>query len=238
MEDQPLFSKERSNVRIHQFAAAGLAVLLAACVGTSLHAQGQPQAPAQAPGGSASINHHGVAVIDINYIFEKYSRFQQEFERWKREMEGTGAALKKEEDAIVRQMEAMKSLKPGTKEFKNLEEEITRKKSDLQINASLKDKEFKEKAAKLQLAAYQEITDAVKNYADRNNISLVLQFNGAPVDQANPRAVQADIQKLIVYQNGIDITPIILDDLNRRAASTANRPVPRPGTPAPPTRVK
>jgi len=223
-------------VRIHQIAAAGLAVLIAACVAAPLLAQGQP--PASAPGGSASVNHHGIAVVDINYIFEKYSRFQQEFERWKREMEGTGASLKKEEDVIVRQMESMKTLKPGTKEFKNLEEEITRKKSDLQINASLKDKEFKEKAAKLQLAAYQEITEAVKNYADRNNISLVLQFNGAPVDQSNPRAVQADIQKLIVYQNGIDITPIILDDLNRRAAATANRPAARQGTQAAPGKVK
>ena len=225
-------------MRTHRIAAASMAVLFAACAAIALHAQSQPQAPA---GGSPAVNHHGIAVIDINYILEKYSRFQQAFEAWKRDMEGTGAGLKKEEDAIVRQMEAMKSLKPGTKEFKNLEEEITRKKSDLQINASLKDKEFKERAAKLQMVAYQEITEAVKNYADRSGISLVLQFNGAPVDQNNPRAVQMDIQKLIVYQNGIDITPIILDDLNRRAASsTAVRPQP-PGQgrgPAPPAKVR
>ncbi len=213
-------------MRINLIAATSMAVLLAACAVTNLHAQ--PQNPPHA--GTPAPNHHGVAVIDINYVMEKYSVFQRSFEGWKKAMEGTAAQLKKEEDAIVRQMESMKTLKPGTKEFKTLEEDITRKKSDLQINASLKDKEFKERAAKLQLEAYQEIAEAVKTYADRNGISLVLQFNGAPVDQNNARAVQADIQKLVVYQNGIDITPIILDDLNRRAASTA-RPAPRPGAP-------
>lgn len=212
-------------------AATSLAALLAACAVTDLQAQ-QAQGPAQGPAHASQSPpaHHGVAVIDINYILEKYSRFQQALEAWKRDMEGTGGQLKKEEDAIVKQMESMKSLKPGTKEFKDLEEDITRKKSNLQINASLKEKEFKERAAKLQLAAYQEITEAVKTYADRSGISLVLQFNGAPVDQNNPRAVQGDIQKLVVYQNGIDITPIILDDLNRRAASTA-RPPARPTAP-------
>jgi len=165
-----------------------------------------------------------VAVIDINYIFDKYSRFQQDVEGWKRDSEHTAGQFKKEEDSIVKQIESMKTLKPGTKEFKGLEEEITRKKSDLEINAQLKKKEFAEAAARLQIKAYQEITAAVKAYAERNGISLVLQFNGAPVDQNNPRAVQAELSKLVVYQNGIDITPIILDDLNRRAAATAVRP--------------
>jgi Skp family chaperone for outer membrane proteins len=225
-------------VRIHRNTAGILAVLLVVCA-AQLCAQPSPQGPPAAGGASpaSAAAHHGVAVIDINYILEKYSRFQQAFEGWKREMEATGATLKKEEDAIMRQMESMKTLKPGTKEFKNLEEDITRKKSDLQINASLKDKEFKERAAKLQLAAYQEITEAVKNYADRSGIALVLQFNGAPVDQNNPRAVQMDIQKFVVYQNGIDITPIILDDLNRRAASTATRQPPRQAAP-PATKVR
>lgn len=212
-------------MRIITVAATSVAVLFVALAFVNVHAQGQ--APAR--GGSPAPNNHGIAVIDINYLFEKYALFQQRVDGWKRDSEATTAQFKKEDEAIAKQIESMKTLKPGTKEFKSLEEEITRKRSDLQINASLKEKEFKERAAKLQITAYQEITEAVKAYADRNGISLVLQFNGAPVDANNPRAVQMELSKLVVYQNGIDITPIILDDLNRRAAA-ATRPGSRPNT--------
>jgi Skp family chaperone for outer membrane proteins len=220
-------------VRTTLIAATSMAVLLITLAVANLHAQGPGPGQGQGPahGGSPVPTSHGVAVIDINYIYDKYSRFQQDVEGWKRDSEHTAGQFKKEEDAIVKQIESMKTLKPGTKEFKALEEEITHKKSDLEINAQLKKKEFAEAAARLQLKAYQEITAAVKAYAERNGISLVLQFNGAPVDQNNPRAVQAELSKLVVYQNGIDITPIILDDLNRRAAATAGPRRPPAGQP-------
>lgn len=186
------------------------------------HVDAQSQTPPRAAAPSTA--HHGVAVIDIRYIFNKYSRFQQGLEGWKHEMENTRGLLKKDAEGFEKQVEKLKALKPGTKEFKTLEEELARRESDQKVQVQIKEKEFNEKRAKLYLTAYQDISEAVKNYSDRNGISLVLDFNGAPVDQNNPQAIQGEILKLVVYQNGIDITPIILDDLNRRAATPVARP--------------
>ena len=43
-----------------------------------------------------------------------------------------------------------------------------------------------EKQAKLYYATFQEVNDAVKYFADRNGISLVLQLNGRPGRPNNP----------------------------------------------------
>jgi len=45
-----------------------------------------------------------------------------------------------------------------------------------------------------------------------------LRFNGDPPDPNNRDDVLREINKPVVYQNGIDITPDVLADLNRSAA--------------------
>ena len=184
-------------------------------------------APGSAAGASAAAGgasngtvapQHGIAVIDVKYILDKYVRLQNDLKGWNGARENVAKELQTEAERFAKEVEKLKALKPSTKEYKAKEEELAKKDSDQKIQLQLKEKEFAEKRAALYLAAYQDITAAVKVYAERHAISIVLQFNGAPVDQSNPQAVQAEVLKFVVYQNGIDITPIILDDLNRRAA--------------------
>ena len=73
-----------------------------------------------------------------------------------------------------------------------------------------------EREAKIYYTVYQEVNDEVKYYSDRNGITMVLRFNGDPVDVNNRESVMREINKPIVYQNGVDITPKILEALNKR----------------------
>jgi Skp family chaperone for outer membrane proteins len=176
-------------------------------------------AAASAPRSGTPTAHHGIAVIDIKYILDRYNRLQADLKGWGAARDQVAADLQKQAEGFAKEVEKLKQLKPSTKEYKTLEEQLAKKDSDQKIQLQLREKEFAEKRASLYLAAYHDITAAVKAYADRNGISIVLQFNGAPVDQSNPQAVQAEVLKFVVYQNGIDITPIILDDLNRRVGA-------------------
>ncbi len=189
----------------------------------------RPGAPSPGSSGSSLNLSHGVAVIDIGFILERYSRVKMEQDSFKRDMERVDAALKKENDDITKASEKLKGYKPGSPEFKKLEEELTQRSSDLKVKIQLQQKEFTEREARVLLKAYQEIQAAVKVFAERNGISLVLQYSGAPVDQNNPRSVQAEVMKMVIYQNGLDISPIILDELNRRATV--------PGVASPPQRA-
>ena len=186
----------------------------------------------------------GIAVIDISYIFKNHARFKQSMEYMKRDVLAAEETLKKERDLVNQMIEKLKDFKPGTPDYKKLEEDITHRQSDFNVRASLQKKEFLEREAKVYTNIYKEISDEVGYYSDKNGIALVLRFNGDPVDANNRNSVLNEINKPIVYQRGgIDITPIILDTLNRRgpAANTAGptgpvAPVRNPGIPgqAPP----
>jgi Skp family chaperone for outer membrane proteins len=203
---------------------------LAALIGgvglTHLHAQGQPGQAAPrtaAPSGAASRGPAsfpgGIAVVDVTYILDNYARLKQATEAFKRDMENAEASLKRERDALAKKAEKLKTFKPGTPDFKTLEEEIIKAESDWKLRVNRQKGEFAERDAKNFLLAYQELSGAVKAYSERNGISLVLRFNGARVDPNNPQAVQMELSKMVMYyQKDIDITDHILAEMNRSAA--------------------
>ncbi len=212
-------------MRTTLIAATSVAILLAALAFTNLHAQQSP--PPRA--GSPAANNHGIAVIDVTFILDNYNRLKQQTEVLKRAGIDAEDQLKKERDALAKRFEKMKSYKVGSPEYKKEEEEIAKGKSDWELKVARKKGDFAENESKMYLTAYQEITRAVKAYADRNGISLVLRFNGAPIDQNNRDAVQMEVFKMVMYYHkDIDITDPILAELNGRAGGVATQPPQRP----------
>ena len=214
--------------------AAVAAFALAAFATIFVYAQPQGGAP-QSRGAGPGSNPHGIAVIDITYILDHHPRLKQEMEVYKKDFENTGAGFKKEQEALVKKAEGIKSLKPGSPDFKKLEEELAQRESDLKVKAAIQQKEFAERESKMYLKAYQEVSTVVRNYAERNGITLVLRFSGAPPDPNNRDAVRAELLKTIQYSHrDIDITDPIMAELNR--AAVASPQLGAPGRGAPPVR--
>ncbi len=161
-------------------------------------------------------------MIDVTYILEHYSRLKQAMEVYKRDAMAAEGTLKKERDALAKRAEAIKEFKPGTPDYKRLEEEITKGESDWKLRVAAQRRDFAERESKNYLRAYQELSAVVKAYAERNNIQLVLRFNGAPIDPNNREMVQMEVFKMVMYfDKSIDITDPVLAELNRNAAIAA-----------------
>jgi hypothetical protein len=74
------------------------------------------------------------------------------------------------------------------------------------------------------------VVDAVNLYAKSHNIGMVLRFNGEPVDANKREDVMRDINKQVVIQDRIDITPDVLMLLNRESQQAR---APQPGSQIP-----
>lgn len=211
-------------MRITLISAVGTALAIAAFAFTYGYAQ--QQVPPRA--GVPTASHQGVAVIDITYILDNHPRLKAATDRFKSDVQNTGMKFKSEQEAIAKQAEKLRTLKPGSPDYKRLEEELTQKQSDLKVKASLEEKEFAERESQMYLAAYTEVCALVRAYAERNGIKLVLRFNGKPVDRNNRDAIRAELFKTVVYNDpAIDITDPVLNELKRAAAAaapTATRP--------------
>ncbi len=184
-------------------------------------------AVAQQAGPSANATRFGIAVVDVSYIFKNYQQFKSSMDGMKTEMEQAEGQLKASREAIQAKEEQAKQYQPSSPEFKQLDEDVARLKADFNIKASRIRKDFLEREAKVYYQTYQQVTSTVQHFAQQNNIGLVLRFNG---DQINPNRredVLRAINKPIVSQNNIDITPDVLALLNRGGAPGGTAPAAR-----------
>lgn len=171
-----------------------------------------------------------VALIDVGYIFKNHSRFKRMRADITKTAEQAEAQIRQKNQEIRQMMERLGQLNAGTRDYVNLDRKITEAKASLQANVHMKKKEFVQEEAKIYHDVYQEISREVGYYAQAKNIDLVLQFDGEPVDPQDPDSVARSLYKPVVWQaSGLNISDVILGQLNRRAAPAGADSRSRPG---------
>ena len=164
--------------------------------------------PAQAQGTN-------VAVVDVSKIFKHHIRFKQAQDDMRKEVQAFEAEMRQQQTKLQGLQATLKQSAPGSPDYKAKEEEMAKIASGLQVEMQLKRKEFLEKEAKLYSNTYNEVIGAVASFCNKNNIGIVHRFNSEPIDATNPQSVMQGVNRAIVYQQNLNITDFILDDLNR-----------------------
>ena len=204
---------------------AALAALGISVVGST--ASGQPPRPAGAG--------PQIAVVDIITVFEKYAAFNERKAQWDSERE----RIETEMQSLQSQLQAMaaraKEFKPGTPEFSKLEQEVAVAEAEAKSKMTAKQREHFLRQGKMFYQSYTEVVEEIKFFAERNNILMVLRYNGAAVDQENAQELMAEMAEEVVYYNKqIDITDHIIAQLNSRRPARAPQSPQAGGPPAVP----
>lgn len=190
------------------------------------------QAPVGAQSGSPATGPKKIALLDVSYIFKHHTRFKGMMEDMKRDVGRAESSVKAERDAVVKLAESLQDFRKGTPDYKAMEEDLAKRQADLSVKVRLQKNEFLQREARIYHNVYQEISQATDYYSKQHGIDMVLRFNGDPVDVDRPDSVLSHINKPVVwYSEGMDITPYVLQELNRTANPSA---ADRRGAPARP----
>jgi Skp family chaperone for outer membrane proteins len=176
--------------------------------------------PVGANPAGANAPKYNIAVVDVNYIFKNHVRFKASLDQMKKDTEAVEAELKADQEKIAAQQQQKNTFNPGSAEYKKADEDIARQMADLKLKMDKLRKEFMDREAKIYYQSYLEIVDAVTQYAKSQHIGLVLRFNGEPVDPNRRDDVLREINRPVVVQDQIDITPDVLALVNRGASSS------------------
>lgn len=241
-------------------AALAAVVLCSVLVPLALSQQGNPTYPAQAGGGyqqyrpapapavgqpmtQPAAQPTGqrmpapVALLDVGHILEKSSRMKAAKDVLTTAGQQAEQALVKEQEAIRHLQEGLRELRSGTPDYKQKEEEIAKRISDLQVTVKLKRKQLGEQQSMALYTAYKEIEQEVQSLAAERGFIMVLRISRVDVPQDNLEAVYTYAGKNVVWSHPqFDITDEILNRLERR--SGYNNPAmsarPNVGVPMPP----
>ncbi len=215
-----------------QFLAVLAAPVLAVGLTTStaLAQQGPPQ---QAPA--------GIALLDVSRVFKEHVRFKAEMNGIKAEAQTEEGKIKQRAEELQQRVEVLKTYTPGSPDYKRLEEELTKLRSDMQVDIQLQRKEFLQREAKVVHRVYREIQQEVEYFASRYGVAAVLQFSNENANSEQPEQVFRNIAKSVVwFAPHLDITNDIIGALNNNAVAPTNpqgtvpyRPARTQGVPRP-----
>lgn len=194
------------------------ALHLFACVSLCVTSFSSLAVAQQQSGPSANAPRYGYAVVDVTYIFKNFTKFNSQMEQMKSSMEAADTQLKTDRDTVASKEQAREQYNPGSPEFKQVDEEIARLKAEFQLKAGKIRRDFLEREAQVYYSTFMEVSNAVQYYAQQHNIGMVLRFNGDSIDPNNREDILRAINKPVVFQNNVDITPDVLALLNRGGA--------------------
>ena len=202
--------------------ANSVACVLAMCLSITV-AHAQVGGRTAVPGGQMGDR---IAVIDINYIFKNHVRFKGMVDDWKKDVKAVEDQMRTRGNEVQKKMKQLEQFKPGTPDYKQLEEGIARLQSEFKVEVQLQKKDLMEREAKMYFNVYQEIQNVVAYFAQRMNITLVLRYSRDPINSEDPRAIQQALLRPVVHvQKNVDITMDILQRLNG-GQKIGQKPVP------------
>ena len=205
-------------------AAAALvaATLLCMTLGGSDAAAQSPVRPAVRPQTAPP----AMALIDVSFIFKEHARLKALMDEMKKDVDGAEAWVKTERDAQLKLMDQLKQFQQGSQEFKSLEQTITKRRAELTVRIQQQKREFLQREAKIYHNVYQEIQQEVNYYCQARNVAVVLRFSREAPNVDRPDSVLAFINKPVVtYSKDLDITDLVLSQLNRRPVGGNANPI-------------
>ena len=195
----------------HRWAILAVVVSLGYLISLAVAQNPMGGAPGQPTAGPR------LALIDVTRIVKNHERFKQQMAEMKRDVQAAEDKIQKERDDIKRQAtEVLPALNKGSQQYQTLEEQLANRQAQLAVEMNRMKNDFLQREATIYYNVYQEILQATGYFCKQNRIDMVLRFNGDPVDVQHPDSVLAFITKPVVwYDPGLDITDVILQDVNR-----------------------
>jgi Skp family chaperone for outer membrane proteins len=173
--------------------------------------------------GTAPPNGTNVALIDINKVFEKHAEFQERFKGLGERFKNLEKTVKTEQGKLLKMKDALENFTPGTPQYKEKEAELAKTESEVRVSAGLEQKSLAEEEAKIYYETYREIEQATADFAMQKKIGLVLRHTNAEMKPEDPNSVRMGLSRTVIYQKGLDITELIIAQLNRDARPTTKK---------------
>lgn len=180
---------------------------------TTLYAQGPNQSNA-APATP-------MALLDLGYIFKNHPRYKASREAIQQKGKKLQANAIEQRKYLQSESEKLQKMQPGSPEFKRLEAELTQLASDYQVKNELERKGLLEDEAKLYYETYREVEVAVQRVSEQYGFRLVMRFDREKMDPADPDSIRRGLMNNVVYQEGLDITDMVLQASAPLVSNTA-----------------
>jgi Skp family chaperone for outer membrane proteins len=182
--------------------------LVVAISSSAVMAQTGGRASAPAASGSKGTV---IAIVDINYIISKHDKAVALRETTQKKDREAVAALQARKKDLDKEQEKLRDHKIGSPEHRAIQEKLIQRSAELEADAKVGRSQIQEDFAKAQLEILLEVQAAIKAFATRNGIDIVLNFDSEKPNADNPQMLNRYAMNLVQFQDSLDISTDILE---------------------------
>ena len=160
-----------------------------------------------------------VAVLDVAKVFKENSAFDSRMKAIKAEADKLKTQIQGEQQTIKEAAMGVSQYEAGTQQRNEMEAKIEQDQAALRTRARQAEAQLLNREAKIYYDTYQQLQAVVGQLAEANNISLVLRFDGEPIDATNRGEVIKGVNRSVVYFSKIDLTELVMQAMNTDTAN-------------------
>lgn len=155
-----------------------------------------------------------IAVVDMVKVFEANHAMTAKRDEIKREAQRANDDLKLLVEAGKKLQEELKLHKPGSTEHNRIQKELQDKAAEIQKFQKDKIQALQQEEAEVFQITYKRVMEEVQRIAEARNLRLVLRYQAEATDAKDPKKLLESMNRIILYQNGLDITDEVIQGVN------------------------
>ncbi len=159
-----------------------------------------------------------VAVLDVAKVFKVNQGFDSEMKIIKNEAEGLKAKIQQDQEDIKSEAMQISQYGAGTPERNQMEAAVEQKQAALRTMARQAEADLLNREAKVYFDTYQKMKTVVSELSAKHGISLVVRYDGSPVNPDNRPEVIKAVNRSVVYHRDIDLTNMVIGKMGPSVA--------------------
>jgi Skp family chaperone for outer membrane proteins len=161
-----------------------------------------------------------ICVLDVAKVFKDNPSFQTQMEGIRNEASSLKASVEAQLASLQEEAKQLDQYQVNSDKRRELERSLVTKQADLQTRARQTEADLLTREAKIYLQTYKQMEQVVAKIAEENNISLVLRYESAPINQDDRTDVIKGVNRQVVFQKYSDLTSLV----HQQMTGTAQAP--------------
>lgn len=181
--------------------AVGIVLLIIGTNGRNASAdppKGKPVGPTQ------------VALVDMAKIFKSSKMFNDGRLELKQQIDEAEDVAKKLQNEALQLKNKAAQFEKGTEERTELESQLKKKAFEFETFRKSTAEKFLNAESRIYREVYGAVTAEISSYSRTHDIDLVVRFDSSPLKDESPQKMLESMNRLVIYENGLDITEEIM----------------------------
>jgi len=158
-----------------------------------------------------------IALIDMARVFKTSVFFEKKREALKEKITESETAAKTQLAEINRLTQGLSTLEKGTEERADLEGRLKRKQAEFDEFRKGESRRFLKEESQIYRDTYERVASEVARHSREHGFDLVIRHNPDPMTETDPQKLLQSMNRMVIYENGLDITEEIIAALKDNA---------------------